>query len=496
MAQSRPVTPEWLTPARGDFRLDDALKGGWGVSPAPVLRGASFTDFGTHEMAVPNEDSPEARAIQLHELLHTRISPTVVPTELMSILGLSKQAVRVAEEVRVNWVGRHVSADLSPGRDTSIAALADGTERATADRAVETKNWNDALALFLSTINTNAFRMVKRRLRRNKEWQEPLSIIERQLDYAKWVVEKDDRYHGSGRVGSRTATQPIAYKYRDRFGNDVVTHLPLGFVYHTMPLAESIERWLEQPPSSGISWRESPFGRTERNIDKRRGNWETLRFGSVSLTENTTSFISRRKRPSMTGKYPSRPDRLLTDPERRIFRETVKGRGGIVVFDCSGSMGVNHDVVRHAVSQFAGATVVVYSHSGGGTDANAWIVAHNGRMISREDFAELPLNCGNGVDGEVLRWAVRNRKNRKEFILWVSDGQVTGKGDATSDELLEEVSVLSARQNIIGVDTCEDALELLAEMKRGRIPKNKYCRVVERALRTMNSYGARTERGW
>ena len=257
-----------------------------------------------------------------------------------------------------------------------------------------------------------------------------------------------------------------------------------------MPLAEKIEQWFQHPPQAGgrLSRRE----RITRQIENRTGNWEMLRFGSVDLTETTTSFISRRKRPSMTGKYPSRPDRLLTDPERRIFRETVRGRGGIVVFDCSGSMGVDHDVVRHAVAQFAGATVVVYSHTRTAS-ANAWIVAHNGRMISQEDFEKLPLNCGNGVDGEVLRWAIRNRKS-KEFIVWVSDGCVTGRNDHTSQELLEEVTLLSKRHNIIGVDTCDEALSLLADMKRGKTPRNKYCRNVANRLNDMNKYMTKREK--
>ena len=178
---SREVTPEWLTPARADFALDENLRGGWGVSPAPVLRGASFTDFGTHEIAVPTDDTAEARAIRFHELIHVRFSPTSVPNELMEIIGLSKQAVRVAEEVRVNYLGSHLASDLSPGHDTSIAALSDGTERAVADRAVANENWQDALSLFLSSYNTDAFRVVKRRLRRNADWREPLSVVEKQL---------------------------------------------------------------------------------------------------------------------------------------------------------------------------------------------------------------------------------------------------------------------------------------------------------------------------
>lgn len=489
MTAPRPVAPEWLTPARADFGLDDALKGGWGVSPAPVLRGSSFTDFGAHEMAVPFGETVEANAIRLHELMHTRFSPTRVPSELTEIFGLSSHAVRVAEEVRINYIGSHVSADLSPGRSTSISGLADGTEQATADKAVETNNWNDALSLFLSSYNTDAFRMVKRRLRRNHDWRFPLEMIEKSLS-VDWGVPKDHDRRGMHCIpDSRMDTDPFEYRYRDRKNNIVTQYLPFGFTNWTLPLAEKIAQWLENPPKSVEVVKGRP---NKRQIEKHHNRWETMRFGRVSLTEGTSSFISKRKRPSMTGKYPSRPDRLLTDPERRIFRESVRGRGGIVIFDCSGSMGVDHEVVRHAVAQFSGATVVVYSHSRG-NGANAWIVAHNGRMIGEDEFDDLPLNRGNGIDGEVLRWAVRNRKNNKEFIVWVSDGCVTGRDDRTSHGLLEEVSLLSVKHNIIGVDTCEEALQLLADMKRGRVPRNKYCRNVQAQLTAMNRYATTTE---
>lgn len=495
MTESRAVSPEWLTTTRADFVVDEALRGGWGVSPAPLSRGASFTDFGTHEMAVPHGDSDEARAIRLHELIHARVSPTAVPSELIAMLGVTKDAVRLAEEVRVNHLARvHGNAVRASNPESivgDIALLSDGTERATADKAVEQNDWQTALSLYLSTLNTNVHKVVKRRLRRNKDWREPLDVVSRYIADNTAYASADHSISPT-LLNTRTvrsglgATIPVEYVYKDRLGRETRQIMPTGFIHNTLPLAEIVERWMNHPPRKAPkgrhAWSHYLPGKPELETPS-NSNWVPLSFGIVPLTESTSSFLGRRKRPAMVGKYPVRPDRLLTDPERRIFRETVRGRGGIVVFDCSGSMGVTHEIVRDTVKQFAGATVVVYSTSSGSVDApyNAWVVAHNGRMVSAEDFDALPLHSGNGVDGEILRWAVRNRKG-KEFVLWVSDGHVTGKHDRMSNDLIAECAVLSARHKILGVDTCEEAIALLSDMKRGRVPRERYCRVMRKAL--------------
>jgi hypothetical protein len=208
--------------------------------------------------------------------------------------------------------------------------------------------------------------------------------------------------------------------------------------------------------------------------------WAELRFGMTSLTESASSFIGRRKRPSMTGKFPVRPDRLLTDPERRIFRETVRGEGGIVVFDCSGSMGVTIDEVKAILKHYAGATIMAYTYRG--EDANAWVLARNGRMIGEGEFRDLDLGHGNGVDSPALRWAIRQRKTPKDFIVWVSDGHVTGIGDQSSTGLVRECALLSQKYNIIGVQDSSEAIRLVADMKRGVRPRHKFVPVIALGL--------------
>jgi len=477
--KQRVASPEWVVATREDALVDERYGQGWGVSSAPLMRGASFTDFGLGEMAVPEGDSKAEQAVRLHELIHAAVSPAEVPAELLSLLGVSSQAVRIAEELRVNFIGRRVANVTDIDADTWY--LSDGAEKSLCDRICEKKSWKDALSIYLSTYNTEVHKAVKRRLRRVTEWREHFAAIDTHIKT--YGLDYNKSYNSYAHSGASTLTAPELYVWKDAKGAERKTVIPLGFQTYTLTLANTIDEWLINPPTRAPrSIKE--FVKKSRGIDIQSSKWEPLVLGTTSLTESTSSFLSKRKRPAMTGKYPSRPDRLLTDPERRIFRETVRSAGGVVVFDCSGSMGVRHSVVANAVKQFAGATVLVYSHTSGRV-ANAWVVARNGRMISESEFEELPLNSGNGVDGPALRWAIRQRRSPKDFILWVSDGQVTGKHDATAEDLLAECATLSLKHNIVGVDDCEEAIRLLAEMKRmGSMPRNRYCQVIQTWIET------------
>jgi hypothetical protein len=56
-------------------------------------------------------------------------------------------------------------------------------------------------------------------------------------------------------------------------------------------------------------------------------------------------------------------------------------------------------------------------------------------------------NIGNGVDGAVLAWALRRRRNT-EPIVWVTDGQVTDSHDHPDDGLTLQCAELVRRHRI------------------------------------------------
>lgn len=471
----RVASPEWVIAGRSDIGVDEALQGGWGVSPAPLVRSASFVNFANREISVPTGDTPADQAVRTHELIHARVSPTAVPNVLMDQIGVTPASVRLAEEVRVNFLAG--SLRMKHSGHPGVRALSDGSEKGIATKAVEEKNWLVALNLYLSTFNTDVHKSVKRKLRTVPEWKEAFSAIE--LSLADWNTAGRQQMYAN-RV---RRTDAVKYHWVDgRYGKVETANMGYGFMNYTLPLANKIDEWVNNPPTPASKMGARMGHGSRLRSNPRPNEWEELRFGMTSLTEATTSFLGKRKRPAMVGKFPVRPDRLLTDPERRIFREVVRAEGGIVVFDCSGSMSVSHDDVREVMTKYAGATVMAYTYRGTNT-ANAWVLARNNRMVSESEFKEIDLGHGNGVDGPALRWAVRQRRSPKDFIVWVTDGAVTGKGDMYSDNLLLECSNLSVRHNVVSVENTDEALMLLAEMKRtGKRFRHRFIDVISETV--------------
>ena len=504
--QTRWATPEWVVPTRDDALMVGDLRDGWTVGAAPLVRGAPYTDFGNHRMSVPEGDSPRAVAVRVHEMIHAAISPAEVPGELLRQLEITPEAVALAEEVRVNYIAGLMSKGIigstrsMDGTDRfepwpELLEGSDGSEVVTAKDALSRGDWRAALSLYLATRGTNVESRVKRILNRKPEWKEALVRVDKTITThfpKRGARRASDRGYYARSVAD---TDPTEYKYArpGSFGKTKIETviLPYAFTTRTLPLATIVTQWLNTPPtdapgpSTGL---EPDEGRSDPY--KRRGgvDWAKMIVGMTSLTEPTRRFVGRRKRPAITGKAPRRPDRLLTDPERRIFSETVRGVGGVVVFDCSGSMRVSWQEVSDVVEQYAGATVIAYSMNG--DNANTWVLAKDGRMISRESLSKLHLGRGNGVDGPVLRYALRHRRSPKDFVLWVTDGLVTGEDDGFSDKLQDECAMLCHRHRITTVRDAERAVEILRESRsRGRLP---YCHIpaIENAIvRALNKTG-------
>lgn len=113
----------------------------------------------------------------------------------------------------------------------------------------------------------------------------------------------------------------------------------------------------------------------------------------------------------------------------KIFLDPRRQRGGTVVVDISGSMGLKPEDVYEFVLQCPGATIAQYS--GRYNDGDLVVVAHKGK-IAAKDLIGNGLG-GNIIDGPALEWLSRQPKPR----VWVSDTAVTGVGDRGSAELRE-----------------------------------------------------------
>lgn len=190
-------------------------------------------------------------------------------------------------------------------------------------------------------------------------------------------------------------------------------------------------------------------------------------------------------RPADSGAVPRRMERWCSD--QAVFSTKGRQRSGTVLVDGSGSMGLSHAQILQVVLKAPAASVAVYS--GGrymldgreiGTEEWTRLCTTNpavaGRVTSNLDGGKLQLLARKGrrvkaipsraganvVDGPALRWLARQRAPR----VWVSDMQVTGVGENTSEALSKNARDICRMFGIKVVPTVEAAIRLLGGAKQ------------------------------
>jgi len=461
------VEPELLT-------RRDVEHGPWTVEPAPVRRGGgASTSIHKKVIRVPLHDTDQAHSVRIHEMIHAKISPVETCMDRwVAREYASGEALVAAEEFRVNHVARRLKFNLDAmGTEADVAA---------GEQVVATNDWANAVMTAIIYAETGSLKKFLVGVRRhNKEWAKILQII---VKRAVQTFNKVD-------VDVLMSTKEI-----DKSGL-----APRGFL-HTEKLAEYLDRLASSPPpvaddstdnSTDDSTDDSApaaISHTNENLHKPDGvdfddyadkikammptgvarrppTWTELRIGKIPLDVTVSGSIGKKRIATNVGKYPRRMHRFYTDPDRKVFDRVIRGPGGFVIIDCSGSMQLTKTEVRSMVENAPGCTVLGYTDRGDDGE-NAWILAQNGKMAS--DFPS--MGVGNGVDFPALQWAVKNRKRSNETIIFVTDGGVCGKNSAFDEGLAMQCINYCRTHGIKVVPDAKTAVETLARAKNGMKP--------------------------
>jgi hypothetical protein len=468
--------PELLT-------RDDIGHGQWDVSSCDAKRGLPKTNVSSKTMIAPDDDNEKSRAIRAHEMMHAKFSPQNDLMDKWEERGIATmKAMVIAEELRINHLCNVAGFDMK--------ALGDDGDTADGERLAMTGSWEDVLLTAISYAETGSLNKFLVGVRRHKpEWAKAVQIC------VKNIVKQYKKFNHA----SLTSTAPIR-------GSELT---PYGFSY-TERIAEYIDRLVDmEPPEEqpeGVAGDKADSESSEANdgggktgtlthsnigvkptdfeewkdklkvvapTTKGYGHtfpqWTPLRLKKMPMTVTVQGNLGRKKICSAVGKNPRRFERLLTDPEKRIFDRSIKGTGGVVVIDCSGSMQLSKKEVREIVENAPGCTVLAYSDLGD-KGVNAWILAEKGKMTS-----ELPqMGAGNGVDFPALEWAVKNRKRSSEKIVFVTDGGVCGENDSFDHMLSMQCIKYCIANNIKVVPDAPSAIALLKDVKKGGQAKSKW----------------------
>lgn len=483
----RPL-PEALT------RDDHDATGGWSVDDCGMVRGVPVTNVTARVMVAPQHDHPTARVVRAHEMTHAKVSPLDLKPWLER--GIATEAsLRACEEYRVNYLVKKA------GFDTKV--LLDGSERLATERMIAMDDWTGVVHLAMATANTGGYKEMMKAVKKHKPtWAKVIDDVVKRLNRE----ARKERNIASTHPNEFGVAQGFAFTERVAEWCDRLTSItppePKPEPSPTSATGEDKGEGKEtdgegtpemEPPKRGRGRprKEEASGAGEESESPHKSiamstgsrsvpSWFTLAVQKLPTPIAVTGAMGKKRIASNSGRHPRRLHRLMTDPHKRVFDRVVRGKGGVVVIDCSGSMRLDEQEVRELTEVSHGATVLAYTvtswkcdEDGVPTLPNAWVLSERGRMANLTEG--LPFHgSANGVDLPALKWAVENRKHPNSPIVWVCDGYVTGYGDHTHPLLAKVCYEFAKRHRIVLVPDVDTAVDTLRRLGRGEKVTPRY----------------------
>ena len=469
-AVERIAEPEWLG-------RHDTDNGEWEVDDCDARRGVPATSIMERVMLAPRADTPQARAIRAHEMMHAKVSPAGEWEQWQKRKIASVKAMVVAEELRVNYLCGKAGFDVQ-------SHLTDGSETADGERYACTNDWVGAVHMAIATAGTASNKPFLNGIRRhNKLWGKAL------LSISKRAVKEMDKAYKTGYLAStemdnRSKLAPRGFIFSEKIGEwvDRLCGMPPEEPQEsseesatTVSAGEKDDKTITHDnrgknapqPLSEKEILDKILKETPHNMDRATAPyWGELVVERCPLTVVANGNLGKKKSPSNVGRSPRRLHRYMTDPQKRIFDNKRRGMGGVVVIDASGSMTLTRNDVRKMLDASPGCTVIAYSDVDNCKGApNAWVLADKGRMVADADFPE--MGSGNGVDFPALEWGVAHKQHGNAPVIWVTDGGVCGPNQGFSPMLADQCVAYAKQNKILIVENATDAVETLETMKAG-----------------------------
>jgi len=461
----------------------DTELGKWAIDTCAPVRGLPMTNIVDKIMIVPVNDGEAERCIRAHEMIHAKVSPANDMKAWVERQIATHTALIVVEEARVNFLAQKAGFDV-------MTHLSDGSELEAGQRIAKSGDWASAVYTTVGFTNSAGLKQFITGVRReNKEWADTLRDISKKV--SKLILKADKRRNlGSTAVDERSGLAPLGFTYTESIAEmiDRIANPP-------QDEAENEEGQEGQSSSDGGVKPEQDGETTEKkigNADKqpakpkvskeklkeinpaseggRAISWAELKVRKLPLTRHAQGGLGRKRRATDMGRNPRRIGNMLVDPERRIFDATKKGNGGVVLIDGSGSMQLNTADLVKIMEQAPGATVAVYSTDTQNKKDNLLILAEKGRMV--ESVPE--RSGGNGVDGEALRWAIKQKQHRNAPVLFITDGLVHGINHGYNDLLAMDCIKQVRKERVIVRMNVADGVKALEQLKSGKKPAMWY----------------------
>lgn len=467
-------------------RKDVAMtQGQWVINKCEPVRGKPMTDIVSRRMHVPVGDEQLDRVIRAHEMMHARVSPADDFGKWIERNIATEQALRVVEEIRVNYLVNKA------GFDTDI--LEDGTELVTGQRLAEQGDWTSLVYTAVGYAHCGGGKQFMTGVRRvNRAWGQTLRDIVKAVE--KEIVKADKKGTlASTEIDRASGLHPMGFAHVERIG-EWIDRLANPPVDDEPENEEGEGQQNPQQQQQNKAENENPKngeGATNKKQDEKKApvnpkevlpaqanqgvpTWGELKVKRLPLTRSANGGLGRRRIASNMGRNPRRIGNALVDPEKRVFDRFKSGNGGVVLIDGSGSMNLTSKDLLDITQASPGCTVAVYSADSANLNDNLFILAENGKMVM-----EVPKrNGGNGVDAPAIRWAIKQKKRNSTPVVWITDGKVHGLSlrDGYTDLLAMDCIKEVLKHKVHMALNVNEGVKVLKDLGANRKPKRWFPR--------------------
>lgn len=443
----------------------DYESGSWDVKP-----GYPNTDIANKRMSVPTGKDKHSAAIRAREVMRAKVSPASVTAIDASCYSehVTQRILESCESLRINALNKCVG--------NEVDGLHTGIESRTVAGLVAARDVEGLISLITSTYGTKSGNSVTRAIKKVAN-ESGLKSLPAFASYVRRTIRREASWwFNSGSRTQLSSTRPYSV------GGGKTT-IPSGF-RHSIELASQLGYLFNSTDGTSMD----PFDNDETGvveIDSGKvpeagsvpSDFAKLSIQKLPLTERVAGRMGRRRSATNIGVNPRRMHRYLVDPEKRIFDRRIKGIGGVVLIDQSGSMSLSTEEIWDIIKASPGCTIIGYSN-GRASRHNCWVLAENGKVVSEVR----PGNGGNGVDGPALLFALSKRK-KGDPVIWVCDGYVTGNDDSHSPALSRWCANVVAKHGVHMTPNVPEAIEALKQVRDGRkLPTRATGPVLEQML--------------
>lgn len=412
----------------------------WGVR-----EGQPFINFDKQYLSVPLDDSPSSCFLRAHEAAHLKWTPGKDADLQAEAAKLGWATLQAVEDNRMHALLATVGVDVTPG------GMKPTERKALIDALVASGNLRDTTLCAVASYGTGDYPDLAAAVA-----ESPLSNALQLAAEVRWRI-------ATGGVTDFANMLAVARWLESVIGRDPAGKYGRGFCLPGGELHPLLRMYGGPSVDTDdcpwvLSEDDGPPGPALKGPLPGLVPWGTM---TVDEPERPLPAAPRKAgyRAEDTGSYLRGPHRLLTDA--RVFATKRRHKGGSVLVDFSGSMNLKETEVERILANAPATVIAVYSAD---RDKGVLrVLARDGRRVTG-DLVKRPSGSCNVIDGPALDWLAAQDEPR----FWLSDGLVTGVGDATGTGNTQYANRVTDDAKITRVRTTAELFVSLRKIARAK----------------------------